>query len=779
MTDTDWEHVPLADKHAFTQYMAEVLREHPTQTTEQQRRRYFETTMIDPRDLHPEGSVADPLERVKMGLPVKLQRPRYALGVPHAVYDISDASMFDPKESEALEDFMKQVKQVFADYVKHRREGRSTEAERRRLAHMTREFHEQTNQHLANLFKYAEVKIRQVAKEERLEQLTRLAALKRQLQREKNKKKKLKLECEREDDGEAGDSGGEGSTAGEGEVLSTQAYEKAVGSAGGYRKSRSVRLQRFLRSALGVDPDVARTLWKELESQTRLMQFCEVLARLTLHRGFEHTPSDEGLDAYTERIKKIYSVDAQQWGTLEVVQYLAAKESSPPVEWAARWYERLLLIPLQATPEYRRLQAIRQEEIEALALEKAKEKTAEGAALPACGRESDPISASTQSSSAEAAAKPVEGESTTLKGEDSHRLAIDFTRVATEVKEQKVVELVEKMFVSPEDPRLSTVHEQRLRYLAYVQMQEQIQQARHNAKRFAGVENSEEAKQCRKLYEALLERGRLYRKSKKAGTEEALVDAEASDSAAPALVEPHEPLPADLFIHDPEAVHIFEKIQRIVLDVIAQYSDQSPSKAAAEQRLHRLQSTAEKLKNRLEEASPSAKMEESLHAEREAFVHRLLSIAEKDIQAEMQWIQGMEEAERPPLLPVPEEGMSYVSAAEVLAWKEEREAQRSRQRSPFAASQRRRELQQQQQTSGSEGGLTTGVFSASFLGQPWEIPDKPTLFWGTGTKAVQQALEEAATEANYRRNSESVLPPPYPCAANPWGWRLVKDILDD
>lgn len=79
------------------------------------------------------------------------------------------------------------------------------------------------------------------------------------------------------------------------------------------------------------------------------MQFCEVFARLTLGKGFVHTANDETLDAYTQNIRNLYSVDAGKLSMLDVIQYLAAKDSVPPVEWARRWYERALLIPLQHT----------------------------------------------------------------------------------------------------------------------------------------------------------------------------------------------------------------------------------------------------------------------------------------------------------------------------------------------------------------------------------------------------------------------------------------------
>ena len=58
------------------------------------------------------------------------------------------------------------------------------------------------------------------------------------------------------------------------------------------------------------------------------------------------------------------------------------------------------------------------------------------------------------------------------------------------------------------------------------------------------------------------------------------------------------------------------------------------------------------------------------------------------------------------------------------------------------------------------------------------MPDKPILFWGTGAIAVQQALRQAADDAAKRRQGESPLPPPYPTAENPFGWRVRHDPLD-
>eukprot|EP00796_Vickermania_ingenoplastis_P001537 gene1537-922_t len=820
LSDAEWESVLLPEKHAFAKYMSDMLREHPTQTTEQQRRRYFETTMVDPRDLEPEKTVRDAYERIKLGLPVQLTNPKRQLGVTQAAYELSEASLFDPDKSQALEDYMTQIKQHFADYVRHRREGRSTEAERRRLANMTREFHEETQKHLGNLFKYAEERIRRIAHTERLQQLEFLEELKRQLRASKGKSSPQKEDPaarkelpspnesslpEAPTDTAAAaaepDAARDNNSGGSAEALLSASNDAPAADdtdaplfsgfdAKSYKKGkrkavREASVKRFLHRALGVDPDVARTLWEELESQIRFMEFCEVFARLTTSRGFEHTAADEKLDDYTQRIRTLYSADAEAWGTLEVVQYLAAKESTAPVEWAKQWYERVLRIPLQHMPEYRRLEAIRREEVQALDHAQQHQTVATNHGSEGRGVEAGGVP---QGGEGEAVGgPPIDGPREDPDSPSySHRLAQGLEKSAARYQQDEALRLTEKMFLRPDDPRLKTLHERRLRYIAYVQMEEQIQHARENAKRFAGIENTApEAARCRELYQALLARGRALKtgESNTSTSEEkqglpGVADtpsdgAQRSDGAttAPAVVEG--PLPANIFAEDPEAVRLFEEIRDLVLQVLQRYHHEARSStpSRAEQRLAKMRKSMQQAED-LARASTAASdaMEAKLEEQKKVVTARLLRLAEKDIHDELRWIEAMDEAERPPLLPVPEEGMSYISAADVNAWKELREAQQAEKSSPFAAQKRRREKMRQ----GSPAG-----FHASFLGQPWEIPDKPTLFWGTGVKAVQQALEHAAEEAQYRRQRKELLPPPYPCAVNPWGWRLVKDILDD
>lgn len=991
LSDSEWEGVPMDDKHAFTQYMSKMLREFPTQTTEQQRRRYFETTLVDPRSLAPAAqTVQDEYERIKLGLPVQMKHVKRGLAVPDAVYDMSDASLFDPSKSFELEEYMVQIKQVFADYVQHRREGRSTEAERRRLALMTREFHEQTQQHLGHMFKYAEETIRKQAHKERMQQWKDLEALKAMLHRKKKNdasrkkpqegsaeegKGEDKVGSPHEDDGKERDGLAMGEqkkaenarrpqeetqdgaeedftdakrtslfstsfTPKEGDDLwaghdpsakpvmpvlePTEGVPESEGNTDRHsptfptletaeqhpppqattdsmtpptslffpssadlyqetanevahsadlsfsstssplrRRKSSTRVKHFLRRALGIEPEVARSIWQELDAQLQFMAFCEVFARLTVKKGFQHTSQDEKLDAYTARLKKLYSVDAAQWSTLEVVQYLAAKEGTLPVEWARQWYERLLRIPLQEVPAYKRLEAMREEEVEAVKVGKessctTNEKEDENARQREGKEGCDPRSSDLQDhdareevqqkpnvtpdasfdkdeSDASASARPKSSTlplAETLRTEDRQAavqreaVARGLSSAAINQQKGKVIRLVEKMFLRPEDPRLETLQEKRLRYLAYVQMEEQIRQARVNATRYAGIEESPEAERCRALYQRLLERGRLYRSAAAQGSDEgeekvattASFSSFSSPTTTTTTVDDPTPLPADLFTHDAEAVEVFEAIRDVVVSVMQRYAHDKKTKGGGT--LPQERSTAERRKAKLEEAvqvlresmqnAPSHQLAAELEKKRHTLAHRLLSIAEKDVKSELAWIKAMEEAERPPLLPVPvvEDGMSYISVSDILAWREAREGQQAVRHSPFAPAQRRQErvLEAQRRaeqrrvgsaetsadttsrsTAGAESSTTSATalrsagrnFTAAFLGQPWEIPNKPTLFWGTGVRAVQQALEHAAEDARYRRHSKEVLPPPYPCAVNPWGWRLVKDILDD
>ncbi|KAG5495357.1 hypothetical protein GH5_03020 [Leishmania sp. Ghana 2012 LV757] len=740
MTDAEWESVPMADKHAFTKYMSELLREHPTQATEQQRRRYFETTMVDPRDLDPARTVRDEYERLKMGLPVQLKDPQRSLGVSQAIFESGDSSLFDPDKVDALEEAMVQIKQVFADYVRQRREGVGTETARRKLANMLANLNLETQRHLSHMFKYAEERVRQEAREERKRQLSELQRLRR-----------LVSSSSRHRTSPWSESSASTPCAGapvlEGGACPSTPTSAADGSLGaGHDAScpppaalakikRRAALKRSLGKALGLEVDVVESLITELEAQEKFMQFCEVFARLTVSRGFRHGADDEGLDAYTESLRRLYSVDANKLSTLDVVQYLAAKEETHPVDWAKRWYERLVRIPLERTPEYRRLEAIREGDNAALEVQVRAEREA---------------------------AAPVSS---------GHEAAMQAERAAAGGRTQQAVRLVEKMFMRPDDPRLKSLHERRLRYIAYLQMERQIAQARENAKIFEGVEETAEAEECRRLYAQLMERKqRLVALGESVDPAAALVAeacgsesmarSAAATSAAVATAGASTAGSANVFEQDAEAAALFEQISRITESVIRTYRRETRrrSRAAAKAEVFtRVMQRAGLVNADGSRAGHAEELQRLLQGKKDKVAQRLLSVLEADVKSDLEWLDAMEEAERPPLLPIPE-GMSYVSAADVQAWKEVRDADKALSADPFRKNKRQ--------------------FQPQLFGHVWQLPDKPLLFWGTGTRAVQQALEHVADDAERRRRGEP-LAPPYPCPENPWGWRLVKDILDD
>lgn len=741
MTDAEWESVPMEDKHAFTKYLSEVLRERPTEATEQQRRRYFETTMLDPRDLDPNRTVQDEYERLKLGLPVQLKDPQRSLGVSQAIFDTGDASLFDPANVEQLEEAMVQIKQVFADYTRQRREGVSTETARRKLANMLADLNVQTQRHLSHMFKYAEEKVRQAAREERKRQLQELHRL-RQLVRSPSKGGKEPSPSSSAtaatssspslgDDKTTGVDAASAPQLGDGSSDASSATPSPATLA---KTKKRALLRKSLSKALGMELDVVETLITELEAQEQFMQFCEVFARLTVARGFQHGPEDEGLDAYTESLRRLYSVDAKKLSTLDVVQYLAAKEEAHPVDWAKRWYERLVRIPLEHTPEFRRLEEIREGDTAALELRSAAEAAEEsgGNATGASEETSTP---------GHAAAKRAE-------------------RMAAADRTQQAVRLVEKMFMRPDDPRLKSLQEKRLRYIAYLQMERQIAQARENAKLFDGVEDTAEAEECRRLYAQLMERKAKVSSLTVAATDEASADA--GRESAEAKSTSSFPLKGvgkeevNVFEQDAEAAALFEQISQITQSVIRTYTKDARRRSKAAAKAEVLAKVVRQVSGGADAPRTDA-LRQLLQEKKDKVAQRLLNVLEADVKSDMAWLDAMDDAERPPLLPIPE-GMSYVSAADVQAWKDIRDSDKALATDPFRKNKRQ--------------------FQPKLFGQPWQVPDKPLLFWGTGTRAVQQALEQAAADAERRRRGEP-LAPPYPCPENPWGWRLVKDILDD
>lgn len=739
MTDAEWESVPMEDKHAFTKYLSEVLRERPTEATEQQRRRYFETTMLDPRDLDPNRTVQDEYERLKLGLPVQLKDPQRSLGVSQAIFDTGDASLFDPANVEQLEEAMVQIKQVFADYTRQRREGVSTETARRKLANMLADLNVQTQRHLSHMFKYAEEKVRQAAREERKRQLQELHRL-RQLVRSPSKAGKepsSSATAATSSSPSLGDDKTTGADAASAPQLgdgSSDASSATPSPATLAKTKKRALLRKSLSKALGMELDVVETLIAELEAQEQFMQFCEVFARLTVARGFQHGPEDEGLDAYTESLRRLYSVDAKKLSTLDVVQYLAAKEEAHPVDWAKRWYERLVRIPLEHTPEFRRLEEIREGDTAALEL-----RSTAGAAEES-GRNATGASEKT-STPGHAAAKRAE-------------------RMAAAGRTQQAVRLVEKMFMRPDDPRLKSLQEKRLRYIAYLQMERQIAQARENAKLFDGVEDTAEAEECRRLYAQLMERKAKVSSLTVAATDEA--SAAAGRESAEAKGTSSFPLKGvgkeevNVFEQDAEAAALFEQISQITQSVIRTYTKDARRRSKAAAKAEVLAKVVRQVSGGADAPRTDA-LRQLLQEKKDKVAQRLLNVLEADVKSDMAWLDAMDDAERPPLLPIPE-GMSYVSAADVQAWKDIRDSDKALATDPFRKNKRQ--------------------FQPKLFGQPWQVPDKPLLFWGTGTRAVQQALEQAAADAERRRRGEP-LAPPYPCPENPWGWRLVKDILDD
>lgn len=631
MSDGEWEAVSLPDKHAFTRYISQQLRQAPAEVTEQQRRRFYETTLSDPRDDDPNSTVSDNMQRLKLGFPIKLARPERQLGVTQAIHDEGDAALFDPHQAHKIENAMTHVKQRFVDYVKKKREGLSTESERRALSKMSEELNYNTQVHLAHMFKHAEKRIRDEALKEKRNQLKHISALRAAL---KNRKKNC-----------------------------SQMILK--------RK----RIQNVLRNTFGIDLAVAKTIWRQLKLQEDFLQLCEVMARMTVGYGFHHTGQDEPLEEYASSLRHIYSMNPEMLAKVDAVQFSAAVDGVSPIDWAHRYFQRVMMLPLRQMEEFR--------ELEKLGEEAGTYSVEEG--------------------------EPTEPTETT-----------EPQKTTADLSHRKVVNLVENMFLPPNDERLRTLHEKRLQYLAFVQMESQIAKLRKNAQIFAGAENSPEAEQCRELYKQLVERKAFLN--------------------LPAGGNPFE---------DEVARDLLSQIQVIAKSYIHSHKPLS----AVEKR----QKVAKKIISAVQKGGVGRALQESAKQHKKALMQRILQLMERDVREDVSWAETLEEGDRPPPLPVPEP-MSYVSAADVNEWNSLREAQEKNAANPFYKPK------------------ATG-FRASFLGQPWKIPDKPLLFWGTGVTALQQALQQAVQDASSKRQGEE-LPPPYPCPENPWGWRLANDILD-
>jgi hypothetical protein len=266
-------------------------------------------------------------------------------------------------------------------------------------------------------------------------------------------------------------------------------------------------------------------------------------------------------------------------------------------------------------------------------------------------------------------------------------------------------------------------------------MESQIKRAREHAKKFEGVELLPEAERCRQLYEVVMAR--------KAELEKKLSSPEGA---------PHTNVFEDEVIQK-----TFEEIRGIVKKTIRDLGKQN----AADQHAAQLQRIVSILKGGKQDEqgvvkSPAEEAQDLLNERKRSAMNRILKMVERDVREDVAWIENLAESERPPLLPIPEP-MSYVSAQDVLAWSQVRDEYAQEEGNPFPKKR---------------------PFHASFLGTKWKVPDKPLLFWGTGINALREGLVHAAEDAE-RRRSGADLAPPFPCAENPWGWRMVKDILDD
>jgi hypothetical protein len=702
MTDNEWEQVPLPEKHSFTRYISKMLKDHPTMVTEQQRRRYFETTLVDPRDLNPHKTVKDTYERIKLGLPVTLKDTERQLGVSQAMYDAAEATMFDPENAHVIENAMTHVKQVFVDYVRKKKQGMSTEAERRELARLMTDLNHQTQQHLANMFKYADAQLIKLARDEREKQVLHMRDI----------AASLKLQSKE---------------------LSQRRSAK-----------KKERIRDVIRNTYGLDAGVAGVILSNLRSQERFLELCEVMLRLTSGVGFHHTKSDESLDAYVANLRNLYSMDPAKFATVDLVRFMAAQEHAMPLDWAKRWYEKALLLPLQETDEYKALRRVQEVEEN-----KARVLVSEDRHAPKAETDPNaPILLDTRSSATRDGAGKESAESSSSAAEPdkaSQRNALVSIEVAAAAKQQTqgVIHLVDKMFLRPDDSRLASVHEKRLRYLAFVQLERQIERAREHAKRFEGIEALPEADRCRELYQKIQEKRKVL---------------EQRQQQQPGDEPPTPRVPVNVF-EDAEVQEWYAEIQKIAKETILTLKRQNAADKKADQ-INRIisvlkggdpnspngggvtESPAEQAKRLLDERKANA-------------MSRILNLVEKDVKEDVEWIDNLAEADRPALLSIPEP-MSYVSAEDIMAWKGTRDEAQLDAGNPFKKRK---------------------SFQPSLMGMPWQVPDKPILFWGTGVTALHQGLQHAAEDAERRRKREP-LAPPYPCPENPWGWKIAEDVLD-
>ena len=313
MSDTEWEHLPNDEKSIFVRFTRNQLQTSPADVTEQQRRRYYETTQHRVQ-LSP-NMITNPYQRMKASLPFSMDTHGRRITVSEAMMESADAANFEPHQAKNIEYAQIHFKQVFKDYIEKRRAGVSTEAERRKIASMSESLHHMVQSHLANMYKYADHRLHEAVRQRAKDRLTSLESTKQTI-----------LNFMGSSDG------------------SVQ-YPK--------RKSKASSAAKF-----GIDTQTHKVISERLREQEAFLEKLEVLNRLTSKSGFTHSEADEKLDEYTDRLASLLSLDAGLVSQMDAVQYFAKLDACEPIDWAKRWYEQNLLYPLEALPEYGKLKSI-------------------------------------------------------------------------------------------------------------------------------------------------------------------------------------------------------------------------------------------------------------------------------------------------------------------------------------------------------------------------------------------------------------------------------------
>ena len=313
MSDSEWEHLSTDEKSIFVRYTRNRLQISPSEVSEQQRRRYYETTQHKVR-FNP-NLITNPYQRMKSSLPFALDTHGRQITVSEAMMETGDESRFEPQQAKHIEYAQIHFKQIFKDYIENRRAGVSTEAERRKIASMAESLHHMVQSHLANMYKYADCRLHEAVK----------------------KRAKARLE-------------------------SLESTKKTIlsfmqsGDATVFSKSKKSSAQRA--AMYGLDAGTQKTIAHRLRAQEEFLERLEVLNCLTAGKGFAHSEKDERLDAYADRTSALLSLDAENMGKVDAVQYFAKLESCEPIDWAKRWYEENLIYPLEAIPEYAKLKSL-------------------------------------------------------------------------------------------------------------------------------------------------------------------------------------------------------------------------------------------------------------------------------------------------------------------------------------------------------------------------------------------------------------------------------------